>query len=161
MQYEFGETIYENSLTDPTDIVGFRMEGDAAVTFRSFPAEKAWSPAPVRIATQSSGLASNSSKTLVISSVASACSALRRRAQVERTGKAPSRSKELTEVLQKLVELAGGGHIPHVEPDQDVVEQGYVGAALGIEIKGITQDRAQGFSNLLAQRQREAARILE
>ena len=23
-QYELGETIYENSLTDPTDIVGFR-----------------------------------------------------------------------------------------------------------------------------------------
>jgi hypothetical protein len=33
MQYELCETIYENSLTDPTDIVGFRMEGDAAVTF--------------------------------------------------------------------------------------------------------------------------------
>ena len=33
LQYELGETVYENSLTDPTDIDGFRMEGDAAVTF--------------------------------------------------------------------------------------------------------------------------------
>lgn len=33
MSYELGDVIYENKLADPTDVVGFRMEGDAAVTF--------------------------------------------------------------------------------------------------------------------------------
>jgi hypothetical protein len=33
MGYELGETLYENPLTDPTDVVGFKLEGDAAVTF--------------------------------------------------------------------------------------------------------------------------------
>ncbi|HCK10285.1 MAG TPA: DUF1961 domain-containing protein [Candidatus Latescibacteria bacterium] len=33
MTYELTDTLYENALTDPTDVVGFRMEGEAAVTF--------------------------------------------------------------------------------------------------------------------------------
>ncbi|MBS14601.1 MAG: hypothetical protein CME19_23810 [Gemmatimonadetes bacterium] len=33
MTYELGNIIYQNALTDPTDVVGFKMEGDAAVTF--------------------------------------------------------------------------------------------------------------------------------
>ncbi|HAA74523.1 TPA: DUF1961 domain-containing protein [Candidatus Latescibacteria bacterium] len=33
MTYELGDIIYQNALTDPTDVVGFKMEGDAAVTF--------------------------------------------------------------------------------------------------------------------------------
>ena len=33
MQVELGDAIYENALADPTDVVGFRLEGDAAVTF--------------------------------------------------------------------------------------------------------------------------------
>ncbi|SVC80411.1 uncharacterized protein METZ01_LOCUS333265, partial [marine metagenome] len=33
MGYELGETLYENPLTDPTDVVGFKLEGDAGVTF--------------------------------------------------------------------------------------------------------------------------------
>ena len=33
MGYELGETLYENPLTDPTDVVGFKLEGEAAVTF--------------------------------------------------------------------------------------------------------------------------------
>lgn len=33
MDVVLGDTLYENSLTDPTDVVGFRLEGDAAVTF--------------------------------------------------------------------------------------------------------------------------------
>jgi hypothetical protein len=33
MDVALGDTLYENSLTDPTDVVGFRLEGDAAVTF--------------------------------------------------------------------------------------------------------------------------------
>lgn len=33
MDVVLGDTLYKNSLTDPTDVVGFRLEGDAAVTF--------------------------------------------------------------------------------------------------------------------------------
>ena len=33
MDVVLGDTLYENSLTDPTDVVGLRLEGDAAVTF--------------------------------------------------------------------------------------------------------------------------------
>ncbi len=33
MSYTLGKTIYQNTLTDPTDVVGFKLEGDAAVTF--------------------------------------------------------------------------------------------------------------------------------
>lgn len=33
MAYELGEVIYENAFADPSDVVGFRLEGDAAVTF--------------------------------------------------------------------------------------------------------------------------------
>ena len=31
--FEFGELIYDNPLSSTSDIEGFRMEGDAAITF--------------------------------------------------------------------------------------------------------------------------------
>ena len=33
MGFELGDILYENPLKDPTDVVGFALEGDAAVTF--------------------------------------------------------------------------------------------------------------------------------